>query len=1562
MNSRKLTLRPILTASIAALGLGFTAQPAAAQTITWGAATTMSADSDVITTGAVDRAYIFGAAGAVNGVTFSNFQGNGFGDTVGAGMVNFPGPAYAANGATFSNYASLSPAYQDIARYGVYGDGFTGSLTLNSLNTGLDYQIQVWVNDSREFGGAPIAGRVETIAGSPTLDFNVQNDTGGVGQFVTGTFTGTGASTTLNVSANASAQINALQLRATGVQAGTAATVTAPQQWTALTVGAGGSLNYALATDFASTTVISGAGSLGKSGAGVLTLTRAQTYGGATNISGGTLRLAPAATAPVAGAARWFDASALGLGNGANVTQWNDLSGNGANATIPGDQANTAPTYLTDAGTGTGLGAIAFSAGGGATSSQALTFAQDTGIRSTFSIFKGSSFVLTDRNAFYFHRPGDANPADALIANFGQAGAFISGSTFVNGVAVDPQSTPMPTSLHNGYNLVTFITSGSVSADGFNRDRIYHSGNQSQAEVLIYDFALTPAQRLQNESYLNNKWFGIGVAGNILPTATPVNISSGGTLDLGGGPQTIASLSGTDASGTAVILGAGRLTVGDAANTTFDGVISGTGGVTKQGNGTLKLAGANTYTGTTLLNAGKLVVNGSLASAVTVAGGTTLAGAGTIGGAVGVNAGGILESGNGAGVGTLTIGTLTLSGAATLNVTPGGATAINVTAANGLTANGAAGSATINIVGVPAGVGTYTLVDYAGTLGGGFGKFALGTLPSRVLATLANNTGNTSIDLNVTGTDLPVWKGTLGTAWTAATLAAEGAPNNWALNSNNATGTNFLPNDNVVFGDLPLATNVSVEINAADVSPATVTFTNTTRNYTLTGSQAIAGATGIAKTGSGTVTLGTANTFSGAVAIGAGTLKVASATALGSTAAGTSVSGGATLDLNGQTIGAEALSAAGTGSGGNGVLVNTSATAASLAGDVTLTADTTIGGSGALTLSGVIGGSFTLTKTGGNAATLSGANTLSGGIIMNAGTLTLSGASSFNGTVAINGGTVFLGNGAGLGSTAGGTVVNAGALDLNGQSVGAEPLGLSGTGLGGAGALVNNSGTAASHAGPVFIVANASIGGTGDTTLGGVLSGSAALTKVGNGTLTLTATNTHTGGIAVSGGTLKAGSNQALGALNNAVTVNSGATLDIGNAELFNYAQPITINGSGVGGVGAIYKSTPGNGSLMQLRGIILGSDASIGGVAPSRIDIGRGDWTGPGPGAPIHIDGQGHTLSIVGGTYLGILAEAVNLAGVVVGAGSFVAPHNDASFASATVTIDGGTLTPWNNHTFSNNLVVTGNGGFIENQAFTQTYTGTVQVNGATQINTIAGGNITLAGNVSGSGAINKIGGFSLLLSGDNSGYTGTFTASESNTFLQSDTAGSANADWVVNNSALLTDQPGSHTYQLGSLSGAGGVLANNLANPNTGVSTFVIGGKNTTTTYSGSIINTVFEAGTTGIRKIGTAALTLNGTLSYTGVTNIDSGTLNVNSALGAGANIVNANGGVTNFSVSETLGELNIANGAVVTIGAPAPAPAQEFLEIGGAGAAAVPEPGTASLLLLGALRLLGRRRSA
>lgn len=85
-----------------------------------------------------------------------------------------------------------------------------------------------------------------------------------------------------------------------------------------------------------------------------------------------------------------------------------------------------------------------------------------------------------------------------------------------------------------------------------------------------------------------------------------VNVGSTGTLNLLNN-ETIGSLSG--AAGSLVTLNANMLNTGDASNALFAGVINGTGGLVKQGAGTLTLTGANTYTGGTTVSAGTLQGN-----------------------------------------------------------------------------------------------------------------------------------------------------------------------------------------------------------------------------------------------------------------------------------------------------------------------------------------------------------------------------------------------------------------------------------------------------------------------------------------------------------------------------------------------------------------------------------------------------------------------------------------------------------------------------------------------------------------------------------------------------------------------------------------------------------------------------------------------------------------------------------------------------------------------------------------------------------------------------------------
>lgn len=170
-------------------------------------------------------------------------------------------------------------------------------------------------------------------------------------------------------------------------------------------------------------------------------------------------------------------------------------------------------------------------------------------------------------------------------------------------------------------------------------------------------------------------------ASNRLAATGALSVGSLGTFALAGFSQTVGDLSGVAFS--KITLGSGTLTAGAANNTTFAGVVSGTGSFVKQGAGDLSLTATNTFTGATAVDAGTLTVNGSIASSslTSVNNGGTLSGTGTVG-AAHINSGGSFAPGSGIPGTSMTVsGNLTFAPGAIylVSLNPSTTTMTNVT-------------------------------------------------------------------------------------------------------------------------------------------------------------------------------------------------------------------------------------------------------------------------------------------------------------------------------------------------------------------------------------------------------------------------------------------------------------------------------------------------------------------------------------------------------------------------------------------------------------------------------------------------------------------------------------------------------------------------------------------------------------------------------------------------------------------------------------------------------------------------------------------------------------------
>ena len=198
-------------------------------------------------------------------------------------------------------------------------------------------------------------------------------------------------------------------------------------------------------------------------------------------------------------------------------------------------------------------------------------------------------------------------------------------------------------------------------------------------------------------------------------TLTDVRQVTGSSVTGGAGGT---GASAGQATGTGIFIDRQSATfsvTGSKDQTIADNIAGAGGSLIKVGTGTLRLGGTDTYNGATSVNAGTLLVNGSItSSAVTVASGATLGGSGTTG-AVNVSNGGILAAGNSPGV--LHTGNLTLSAGAILQEQIAGATAgtfDQIAVVGTVSLNNAVLQTSLLSSYIPAGASSFTIIDNDG--------------------------------------------------------------------------------------------------------------------------------------------------------------------------------------------------------------------------------------------------------------------------------------------------------------------------------------------------------------------------------------------------------------------------------------------------------------------------------------------------------------------------------------------------------------------------------------------------------------------------------------------------------------------------------------------------------------------------------------------------------------------------------------------------------------------------------------------------------------------------------
>ena len=930
------------------------------------------------------------------------------------------------------------------------------------------------------------------------------------------------------------------------------------------------------------TSALTGGMSLTKQGAGLLTITESNSFSGGVNINGGAVNIQNGYA---------FNTNTVTVNSGAEL----ELSGG----------INVAPvTALTLKSTGTNSTGGLRNVGGTNTYGGTITLnAAATRINSDSGILTLTNGITAGANLVTLGGSGTITISTGTVSG---SGGLVKDGTGTNIWNLNPNISSGGVTVGNGLFQInngnfggTFTPLITINTNGTLLGVPSHATGGGAALVINRGTWL-----MNNPDYKQNLTMVDGLIG-----LGPDQSGAGAEARVGFAGSTGSwtwyvsnSIAGSIINARLNTIGAGvNLTLNvargaAASDLTVNGAIVNGGTITVAGNGITKFTYAtNTYSGATTVSGGTLVVPTSQTGggAFTNADGTTL----------GVN----ITTGN-LPMSSLALGSSTGATIQFLNFI--GTNAAPVNATNLATA----GTVTVVVTNTAArniALGQWPLIKYTGSIGGaGFGAFTLAPLPRGVVAVLVNNTGNSSVDLNVLANDQITWNGNVvGGVWDTNNTA------NWKWNGSSTTYQQPpVPGDGVLFDDT--ATGTTAVVLNQTVTPLVVVFNNSISNYTVSGSGAISGTNSLIKNGTNSVTLSTANTYTGTTTINAGTLNLGAnfspGSAINLSGGNLNLNLGTTLTEGSQVINFNANNGTiGTYGVGANAQINTfdvnsvdinvanGVTGASIASSVNLLTATygtriVVGTGSSLTMNGLITGSGI---AGGilNEGSMIGADSTAV-LFQGTGSLTLTASNNFTagssipvtsieaGSLILSGGDNRLpvGSAVYLGSTANET----GQLILNG--VNQTITGLTNVGTSTASAVVGSSATLSTLT--VNTVSNSYrfagiLGGTN------VNQNNLALTKSGINTLTISGANTYTGNTTISAGTLALG---ATGSVSNTPNLNlaAGATLDVSAISAFALTSSNTLNAAGTASAATLNGASGGTVSLGS-QPVVLTYDGS---------------------------------------------------------------------------------------------------------------------------------------------------------------------------------------------------------------------------------------------------------------------------------------------------------------------------------------------------------------------------------